>query len=109
LSRRNNLWQGNLKCNWIYKFHGDSCEFKNLVTNQFLDIKINRNGYYGVIDNFYLFKFIETTEALNYVFEMIKTKEELIEILNELEADNIIINIGQFPDRSRVLNYKAIE
>ena len=109
LSRQNDLWKVNLKNNWTYKFHGDSCEFVNLVTSQFLDIKINRNRNYGVIDNYYLFRFIETTESLKNVLESIGSKENLYNILDELEGDKVIIDIDEFPFRSKVLNFKMIE
>ena len=108
LSRQNDLWKGNLKNNWTYKFHGDSCEFVNIVTDQFLDIKINRNGNYGVIDYYSLFRFIETTESLN-LLENIRPKEILYEILDELAMENVIIDIGEFPFRTKVLNYKMID
>jgi hypothetical protein len=109
LSRQNDLWKGNLKNNWSYKFHGDSCEFVNTVTHQFLDVKINRKGNFGVIDNFYLFRFIETTESLKNVLESFRSKENLYNILDELERDKIIIDIDEFPFRSRFLNYEMIK
>jgi len=79
------------------------------VTSQFLDIKINRNRNYGVIDNYYLFRFIETTESLKNVLESIGSKENLYNILDELEGDKVIIDIDEFPFRSKVLNFKMIE
>lgn len=109
LSIQNDLRKGNLENNWSYYFHGDSCEFLNIMTGQFLDVKINRNGNYGVIDYYYLYRFIETTESLNNVLENIGSKEILYKILEELERDNVIIDIDEFPIRSRVLNYKMIE
>jgi len=50
VSRQNNLWKGNLKENWTYWFHGDACDFENTETNQYLHVKINRNGNFGAID-----------------------------------------------------------
>ncbi|HAN79781.1 MAG TPA: hypothetical protein DCQ31_19485 [Bacteroidales bacterium] len=108
LWRQNKLWCGNLKNDWSYSFHGDSCEFINKVTNQFLDIKINRNGNYGVIDNFYLYRFIETTESLNHVFKKIESKDDFYKILDELETEHVIIDLDEFK-RSRVLNIKMID
>lgn len=107
ITRKNNLWKGKLKDNWTYWFHGDACEFENSLTKQFVYVKINRNGNYGVIDNFYLYKFIQTTESLGNVISKINTEKHFNEIISELEKDKIIINTdksGFF--KTRILNSK---
>jgi hypothetical protein len=104
LSRENNLWKGNLKNNWSYWFHGDACDFENSQTKQFLHVKINRNSNYGVIDNFYLFKFMQTTDSLKHASEILKSEDMFNEILSNLEKNEIIVNIEELPLRTRIKN-----
>jgi hypothetical protein len=54
ITRQNNLWKGIIKGEWSYQIHGDACRFINDKTNQSLDVKINRKGNYGAIDNYAL-------------------------------------------------------
>jgi hypothetical protein len=107
ITRKNNLWKGKLKDNWTYWFHGDACEFENSLTKQFAYVKINRNGNYGVIDNFYLYKFIQTTKSLENVITKINTEKYFNEIISELEKEKIIINTdnNSFIE-TRILNSK---
>lgn len=107
LNRRDNLWKGILKSEWAYQFHGDACKFENVVSGQLLDIKINRNGHYGVISNFYLFEYIKTAEELDDVFKEIDTPGILNSTLLSLEKSGIIITLGDFFE-SRVLNYEEL-
>ncbi len=108
LSRQNNLWKGALKNNWSYWFHGDACQFENSVTHQLVDVKINRNGNYGVISNFYLFRFIETTESLKETREMIGSFEAFNALVADLEKNKVIIDIGELL-QTRVLNYTLLK
>jgi hypothetical protein len=109
LIRQNNLWKGSMKENWFYWFHGDACEFENSETKQLVYVKINRNGNYGVIDNFYLYRFIQTTKSLEYVYKKINSEKILYELILELEKDKIIINIDEIEClKTRVLNYNLI-
>lgn len=108
LNRSNNLWKGVLKSEWVYQFHGDACKFEHVLSNQLLDIKINRSGHYGVISNFYLFEYIKTTKELDYVLKVINTSEIFHSTLLCLEKNHIIIALGQFPFESRVLDYEAL-
>ncbi|MHA7058839.1 DUF6896 domain-containing protein [Aquimarina sp. M1] len=107
--RSNNLWKGSLINTWDYKFHGDACEFENTQTKQFLDIKITRKNNFGTISNFYLLKFIETTESLKHVFEKINSMETLHKNLTELENKGFIIDIGESSFNTRVLNKEKAE
>ncbi len=51
ITRQNNLWKGALPNNWNYQFHGSHCKFENEVTNQILDVTINRGNNYGIFVN----------------------------------------------------------
>jgi hypothetical protein len=104
LSRQNNLWKGNLDKKWTYWFHGDACDFENLQTKQYLHVKINRASNYGTIDNFYLFKFMQTTDSLKHVSEILNSENIFNEILSNLERNKIIINIEELPLKTRILN-----
>jgi hypothetical protein len=108
-TRKNNLWKGQLRNNWSYYFHGDACKFENGITGQLVDVKINRDGNYGTISDFYLFTYIETTGELQYVFERINSENLVTKILTELKESDIIIDIGRFPMETWVLNYKLLD
>lgn len=109
ISIKNNLQKGNISENWSYWFHGDACEFENSETKQFIYVKINRNGNYGVIDNYNLYKFILTTKSLEYVIQNIESETKFNELIMELEKENIIINIDENEFiKTRVLNYNLI-
>jgi len=101
ITRQNNLWKGSIKDGWSYQFHGDACEFINDKTNQTLDVKINRKGNYGAIDNHSLKRFIETTLDLTHIDREIKTSKDMWMATNQLEKEGIIIEIGTpyFPTR----------
>lgn len=103
ITRQNNLWKGNLKENWTFMFHGDACDFENTITNQFLHVKINRNGNYGAIDYFYLYQFLQTTASLKPIYEMINSKEYFYQLLEELIKTGILINIEELPFKTIVL------
>ena len=73
-------------------------------------MKINRKGNYGVIDNFYLYKFIQTTKSLENVLSKINNEKHFNEIISELEKEKNIIDIdksGFF--KTRILNSKIIK
>jgi hypothetical protein len=104
IDRQTNLWKGKGDENWDYQFHGDACMFTNSVTIQLVDVKINRNGNWGTISNFYLFKFIETTASLKHIFNLIDSEKKVNELLDELLKDEILIDIGEPHFRTLVLN-----
>jgi len=106
MSRQNNLWKGSLNTNWTYWFHGDACDFENLQTKQYLHVKINRESNYGAIDNFYLFKFMQTTDSLKHASEILKSENVFYEILANLEKNKIVINIDEWPLKTLILNKK---
>lgn len=106
LSRQNDLWKGKLNDNWTYWFHGDACDFENSKTQQFLHVKINRRSNYGTIDNFYLFKFMQTTHSLKHASEVLNSESVFNETLNRLEKNGVVINIEEWPMRTRILNKK---
>lgn len=109
ITRNNRLWKGCLNGKWNYQFHGDACKFENSKTGQILDVKINRNGNYGTIDNFYLLKFIETTEIFSYVFKELNTYESISEVMTELENKELIIDIDEPPFSTRIINKEKLK
>ena len=106
LLRQNDLWKGNLKDNWTYWFHGDACDFENSQTQQFLHVKVNRKSNYGAIDNFNLFKFMQTTYLLKHASQVLNTENIFIETLQSLEKKGFVKNIDELPMRTRILNKK---
>lgn len=109
ITRKNELWKGSLKENWNYQFHGDACKFENSKSRQLLDVKINRSGNYGAISNFYLLKFIETTDELSYVLNEINTSESIYKILTELENKGLIIDVDEPPFSTRIINKEKLK
>lgn len=103
ITRQNNLWKGNLEGNWKYQFHGDACKFENIETKQIVDVKINRNGNWGTLSNFYLYKYIETTDSLKHVYRKINTEHKVIDLLEELLNLGVLIDIGEPPFSTRIL------
>lgn len=102
-SRENNLWEGNLKNNWTYCFHGDACDFENIKTKQYLHVKINRKGTFGAIDRFYLYKFLQTSEYLKSIHAVINSENYYNELFEELIKTDILINIDKLPFKTLVL------
>jgi len=107
-SRQTELWKGILKEKWNYQFHGDACKFENIENGQLLDVKINRRGNYGTISNYYLLKFIETTNELEYVYDKINNSESIYNTIAKLEEKELIINIGESPLNTRILNKEKV-
>jgi len=103
-SRHKELWKGSIADIWNYQFHGDACKFENKNTKQLLNIKINRRGNYGTISNFYLLKFMETTQSLDYAYKKINNSKIMYETLNALTDKNYIIDANIFETETRVLN-----
>jgi len=108
MTRKDNLWRGDIDENWNYWFHGDACDFKNKITGQFLHVKINRNGNFGAIDNYYLYEFLKTTESLKYIYEIINSEKRLYQLLAELLEINVLINVDEFPFKTIILNRKYV-
>ena len=100
------LWKGEVDENWNYWFHGSCCEFQNTATGQFIYIRINE-GHYGVIDNYYVYKYIITSESLTHIAISFPNYDDFNLILNELENDGLLVDIGDLAPRykSLVLRY----
>ncbi len=109
ITRKNDLWKGSIKENWNYQFHGDACKFENSKSGQLLDVKINRKENYGTISDFYLLKFVETTDTLSYVLDEINTSESFYKIIAELENKELIIDIDKSPFTTRILNKEKLK
>lgn len=60
LARREAIEKGRLG-NWDYNFHGLECCFTNGGTGQVVDVRISFGGEFGVLDPFFLSRFIRTT------------------------------------------------
>ena len=74
ISRQNNLWKGSLPNNWNYQFHGSHCKFENEITNQILDVTINRGSNYGIFQDSTLYCLLKLLK--NYIMFMKKSKSE---------------------------------
>ncbi|WP_027394232.1 DUF6896 domain-containing protein [Aquimarina latercula] len=108
--KKSNRQRGQINNEWNYHFHGIGCSFKNEKTGQFLDVQINNNLEFGIIDNYYLLQFINTTESLSKMktilnnesanmwkmIQILKNQEYLIEYSNDLET-KLILNRNKKP------------
>jgi len=108
IQRQNKLWKGYLEGDWKYHFHGDACKFENMITGQIVDVKINREGNWGTISNFYLFKFIETSNSLKHVYQMIDSEHKVIELLEKMQKEGKLVDIGRPHLRTLILNKKHL-
>ncbi|MDH7447819.1 DUF6896 domain-containing protein [Aquimarina sp. 2201CG14-23] len=86
-TKKNNKQRGQIDNEWNYHFHGIGCSFKNEKTGQFLDIKINNNLEFGVIDNYYLLQFINTTDSLTKIKTILNN-----ESVNMFKATQVLSN-----------------
>lgn len=88
---RSEKQRGEVNATWNYRFHGDSCEFKNKNTEQILDVKIGRGLEFGFIDNFFLYRFIETTESLKKQSSLLAGKESnLQKVINVFKREGLL-------------------
>ncbi|BDD13027.1 hypothetical protein FUAX_54590 (plasmid) [Fulvitalea axinellae] len=76
LKRNSHKQRGPLGTDWTFFLHGTSCAFENKITGQFLDVKICHKTQYGVIDNYFLRRFIETTPTHDKVSKLIAGKSQ---------------------------------
>lgn len=107
LLRSNSLWRGNLNEEWTYWFHGAHCDFENINSKQYVHTNIIR-GIYGVIDYYYLYKFVQTTESLKHVLEIVNEEDIFYATINKLLDDGMLINLEEFPFKMLVLNDKPV-
>ncbi|GLB49382.1 DUF6896 domain-containing protein [Neptunitalea lumnitzerae] len=88
--------RGQLNNEWSYYFHGISCTFTNKKTQQLLDVKIFNGLEFGVLDTYYLMKFIETTKKCKELSLILNSNtynmQKVIEVLKE---QNYIVNISE--------------
>lgn len=102
LTRSNDLWRGNVNKEWKYWFHGGHCQFENINSKQYLHVNITR-CIYEVIDYFYLYKFVQTTESLKHVLKIFTSEKMFYETIDKLFEDGILVNIEELPSKMLVL------
>lgn len=77
--------RGKLGEYWEYRFHGKSCAFQHVKTNQYLDVQTIYGNEYGVLDTYYLLRFIQTTPELQemrlILANELNNMQKVIEIL----------------------------
>lgn len=102
---RSKKQRGKINNAWTYYFHGSSCSFENTKTGQFLDVKIIYGREYGVIDNYFLYRFIETTESLKANFDLLLGKSQnLRKVVNVLKAEGYLVNRPNYHFEELILN-----
>lgn len=101
--QENKLWKGYFS-DWDYCFHGDSCEFINIKTKQFIEVKIDEKKNYGAIESYYLWKFISTTDGIKKETEIFKDPKTRFDTIQELKMKRYLINVGDDVFKIFVLN-----
>lgn len=82
---RSDKQRSSINKDWNYHFHGKGCSFTNQNTNQFLDVQIIHTPEFGVLDTYFLMRFIQTTESLKEMSVLLndetKNMQKVIEVL----------------------------
>jgi hypothetical protein len=67
------LTKGWLDDNWQYWFHGHECQFRNVATEQVVDVRLKDYGdKYALLDPYFLAVFVRTTPEEARVSELLK-------------------------------------
>jgi hypothetical protein len=102
--------RGTINSSWDYHFHGAECAFINKKNGQHLDIKIIYGREYGVIDNFFLYRFIETTKSLTSQFELLNGESHnLRKVINVIKRNGFLINRPNHMFEELILNRPKME
>lgn len=81
-----NLEHKNLLKDWDFNFHGGDICFSNSKTGQVVDINLQYEGYYGVLDLWFFQYFLETTKDFWSLSLLFKDNEpKLVQALNYLK------------------------
>lgn len=59
--------QTNLSDNWWFDVHGEHCLFKNMITNQTLEVSLGNKESIGNLDPYFFYHFLETTEKFKHL------------------------------------------
>lgn len=104
-TKRSKNQRGEINNEWKYHFHGKSCSFTNINTEQFLDIQINNGIEFGKLDTYYLMKFIQTTESLKKVSQILDNKiENMQKVIETLWSFNYLIELPNGINNDLILN-----
>ncbi|MBB6461870.1 DUF6896 domain-containing protein [Flammeovirga kamogawensis] len=102
--------RGQINSSWNYFFHGAECAFENMKTGQYLDVKIIYGREYGVIGNFFLYRFIETSESLKTQFQLLKGKSQnLRKVINVFKEEGYLINRRNYDFEELILNREKVK
>ncbi|WP_299137029.1 hypothetical protein [uncultured Tenacibaculum sp.] len=101
-TKRSVKQRGKINDDWNYHFHGMECSFKNEKTNQFLDVKINNGLEFGVIDNYYLLQFINTSSHLSSIKIILDNQSvNMYKVIEVLRNEGYLI---EYRDESLIRN-----
>lgn len=56
-----------LSDNWRFDVHGEHCEFKNMITDQTLEVALGNESDIGNLDPFFFYQFLDTTENIHHL------------------------------------------
>lgn len=83
-----------LSDNWYFDVHGEHCMFKNLTTEQTLEVSLGNRESVGNIDPYFFYEFLKTTKDFYHLtryFE--KPFQDVLFFLEELEKQKVMISV----------------
>jgi len=94
ISRSNNNIprKGQLTERWNYRFHGTECEFYNKKHQQSVEVVLTNPPVFGVIDVWFLMKYMESTELYKECVEGIEWTE-LKPVVEDLYSSGNVVEI----------------
>jgi hypothetical protein len=100
---------GNINDEWEYRFHGQGCSFKSNKTGQFLDVQVVYAPEFGVIDTFYMLKFINSTDSLKeWKLLLDDSTENMEKVINVLFYENGLTEVQHDYRKLLILNREPL-
>lgn len=92
----------NLTDHWWFDVHGEHCMFKNLITNQVLEVSLGNKESIGNLDPYFFYNFLQTTDSVKHLIKYFDNPfSDMLNLFEELERQNKMVHIGGVQFRLR--------
>ncbi|RKO68735.1 hypothetical protein D7322_25400 [Sphingobacterium puteale] len=92
----------NLTDHWWFDVHGEHCMFKNLITNQVLEVSLGDKESIGNLDPYFFYNFLQTTDSVKHLIKYFDNPfSDMLNLFEELERQNKMVHIGGVQFRLR--------
>jgi len=92
----------NLTDHWWFDVHGEHCLFKNLITNQVLEVSLGDKESVGNLDPYFFYNFLQTTDNVKHLIKYFDNPfADMLNLFEELERQNKMVHIGGVQFRLR--------